>query len=185
MRGHARLVLRHDHLADRPQRNAGQLQVRPGEGNANDGDGQRQRQDQVHQRQPPAGQNQPDDVADGAERPGANVFLAGVPVVGSVTEATNSPVRVVTCAASPALPDIKAYVSKLTAEVDKREKDRLAAESRAALLAKLNATRVERASHDYGDDDYGDYDDGGGYDDDVDNADNNNEQPQQQQQHGP
>src|SRR5882762_10670809 len=31
---------RHDHLADRPQRDARELQMRPGEGNADDGHGE-------------------------------------------------------------------------------------------------------------------------------------------------
>ena len=72
----SRLRLRgNDHLADRPQRDAGKFQVRPGKGNADDGHGQQHGRDDVAERQPPSRQHQPDDVADHPERAGADIFL--------------------------------------------------------------------------------------------------------------
>src|SRR5262249_30236421 len=70
----------HDDLADRPEREPGKLQVRPGERNADDGDGEQDGDEDMAERQPPAGQHQPDDIADDAERPGADVLLPGMVV---------------------------------------------------------------------------------------------------------
>ena len=66
-----------DRLADRPERDAGEFQVRPGKRKTDDGDGKADRRDEVAEREPPAGQHEPDDVADHAERAGADIFLAG------------------------------------------------------------------------------------------------------------
>src|SRR3984893_2723626 len=68
---------RHDRLADRPQRQSGKLEMRPREREADDGDGQENRGDDVSEREPPAGENQPNEVADHAERAGADIVAAG------------------------------------------------------------------------------------------------------------
>ncbi len=52
--------------------------MRPGEGNSDDGQGHDDRGKDMPERQPPTRQHQPDDVADHAERPGADVGLSGV-----------------------------------------------------------------------------------------------------------
>jgi hypothetical protein len=49
----------------------------PGEGDADNGHGKNRRGDDVRQRQPPPRQQQPDQVADQAERPGTDIGLAG------------------------------------------------------------------------------------------------------------
>ena len=49
----------------------------PGKGKADDGDGQHHGGDEMAERQPPARQHQPDQIADQAERSGADVVLAG------------------------------------------------------------------------------------------------------------
>src|SRR5271155_2929958 len=59
-----RVVGRDDHLADRPKRDAGKLQMRPGEGNADDGEGQQNSGDHMAEREPPACQHQPDDITE-------------------------------------------------------------------------------------------------------------------------
>src|SRR5690349_13942361 len=68
---------RHDLLADRPQGKAGELEMRPGEGDADDRHRQEHRGDEVAEREPPAREHEPDDVADDAERAGAGIALAG------------------------------------------------------------------------------------------------------------
>src|SRR5262252_439046 len=68
---------RHDRSADRPQRDAGELQVRPGEGQADDGQRPDQRGDEMREREPPARENEPDDVADDAKRASADVAHPG------------------------------------------------------------------------------------------------------------
>src|SRR6478736_212284 len=49
----------------------------PGERNADDGHGEDDRGNKMRERQPPAGQQQPDQIADETERPGTDVGLAG------------------------------------------------------------------------------------------------------------
>jgi hypothetical protein len=73
-----RVVCIHDHLADRPQRDAGELQVRPGERNADESDGEADRSDKMPERQPPAGEHEPDQIAEEAERAGADVVGAEI-----------------------------------------------------------------------------------------------------------
>jgi len=62
----------HDRLADRPERHPGELQMCPGKGNADDGDREGNCGDQMPQRQPPAGEQQPNDVPDNAEEGESN-----------------------------------------------------------------------------------------------------------------
>src|SRR6516164_8430276 len=63
-----------DLLADRPQRDPGKLQMRPGKGNADDSHREYDRGDEMAERQPPAGEHEPDDVAEEPERPGAEIM---------------------------------------------------------------------------------------------------------------
>src|SRR5229473_656099 len=65
-----------DDLADRPQRDPCEFQMRPGERDADDGDGERDRRDDVRERKPPSREHQPDHVADQAQRPGADIRAA-------------------------------------------------------------------------------------------------------------
>src|SRR6516164_4536922 len=51
--------------------------MRPGKGQPNDGDGPEHGGDEMAEREPPAGQHKPDDVAYYPERAGADIFLAG------------------------------------------------------------------------------------------------------------
>ena len=51
--------------------------MRPGEGDADDRDRENHRRDEVSERKPPAGQDEPDQVADQAKRAGADIGLAG------------------------------------------------------------------------------------------------------------
>ena len=51
--------------------------MRPGEGQADDGDGVAQREEKMAERQPPAGEDEPNDVAERAERTGAEILAAG------------------------------------------------------------------------------------------------------------
>src|SRR5258707_11647745 len=74
------LVRRHDHLADRPKRDAGELEMRPGKWNSDDRHGKKNRHDDMAERQPPPRQHQPYDVSQNAELPGADVLLAGIVV---------------------------------------------------------------------------------------------------------
>src|ERR1700761_8097747 len=67
---------RNDGLADRPKRDAGELQMRPGKGKADDRDRPQHRGDEMAEREPPAGEDEPDQVADDAEQTGAAVFPA-------------------------------------------------------------------------------------------------------------
>src|SRR5215831_6784583 len=73
-----RVLHRYDRFPDRPQRQPGKLQVRPGERDAHDGHGKQDRRDEVAERQPPSGEKQPHDVADHPKRAGANVFAAEI-----------------------------------------------------------------------------------------------------------
>src|SRR5450631_437375 len=65
-----------DDLADRPQRDPCEFQMRPGERDADDGDGERDRRHEVRERKPPSCEHQPDHVADQAERAGADIGAA-------------------------------------------------------------------------------------------------------------
>src|SRR5580704_12988913 len=67
-----------DHLADRPQRDAGEFQMRPRERDTDEGDGEQKRGDEMAERQPPAGEHEPQYVADEAEGPGADVVSAEI-----------------------------------------------------------------------------------------------------------
>ena len=60
------LVRRHDHLADRPKRDAGELEMRPGKWNSDDRHGKKNRHDDMAERQPPPRQHQPYDVSQNA-----------------------------------------------------------------------------------------------------------------------
>src|SRR4029077_3170429 len=73
---------RDDHLADRPQSEAGELQMRPGEGQPDDRDRQTECYDQMGEGEPPSRQHEPDQIADGAERTGPDILVPGV--VGAV-----------------------------------------------------------------------------------------------------
>ena len=53
----ARGLSRHNHLADRPEREPGKFQMRPGEGNADDRYGEQDRSDQMSECKPPTGEN--------------------------------------------------------------------------------------------------------------------------------
>ena len=55
--GQRRILGRHDDLADRPEREPGELQVRPGEGDADDGDGEQAGGGEMQQGEPPAGRS--------------------------------------------------------------------------------------------------------------------------------
>jgi hypothetical protein len=68
------LVRRDDHLANRPKRDAGKLEVRPGKWKSDDRHGKKNRHDDMAERQPPPRQHQPYDVSQNAERPGADVL---------------------------------------------------------------------------------------------------------------
>src|SRR6516164_3350755 len=72
------LVRRHDHLADRPKRDAGELEMRPGKWNSDDRHGKKNRHDDMAERQPPPRQYQPYDVSQNPKQPGADVLLAGI-----------------------------------------------------------------------------------------------------------
>src|SRR5271168_118199 len=65
-----------NHLADRPERDPGKLQMRPSERDADNRDGQKERCDQMAERQPPAREHEPDDVADKPQRSGAHIGAA-------------------------------------------------------------------------------------------------------------
>src|ERR1700761_133405 len=67
---------RHDGLADRPERDAGKLQMRPRKGKADDGDRHQHGGDDMAEREPPAGEDEPDQIADKTKRAGAGVVLA-------------------------------------------------------------------------------------------------------------
>ena len=94
-------------------------------------------------------------------------FLVGAPWVTSVEEGADLPIRVVTCSASSKLPEPKAYVAALAAEVTKRADSRRLAEAAERLRLQLNATVTPAAAWETsGDGCYegGDYADGGDYD---------------------
>ena len=65
---------RHDLLADRPQSEAREFEMGPGEGDTDDRHRQDQRGDEVAERKPPARQHQPDDVAEETQRAGADIL---------------------------------------------------------------------------------------------------------------
>src|SRR6185437_6163938 len=71
------LVDRHHRPPERPEGEAGELQMRPGEREADDGDGEADRSDEMAEGEPPSGEKQPDEVADRAERPGAEMGAPG------------------------------------------------------------------------------------------------------------
>src|SRR5262245_65939107 len=66
---------RYDHLTDRPQREAGKFQVRPSERDSHDRHGKHDGGDEVPESQPPAGENQPHEIAEDTERAGAAVIV--------------------------------------------------------------------------------------------------------------
>src|SRR5260221_3527293 len=68
-----RLVDGDDDLADRPEREPGELHMRPGKGQADDGEGEHHPGDEMAERQPPSGEDQPAQSAQRAERPGADI----------------------------------------------------------------------------------------------------------------
>lgn len=68
------LVAGNDLLPERHDADRDHLQVRPGERNADDGDGQRDACGDVEEREPPAGHDKPDDVADQRRRTGVLAF---------------------------------------------------------------------------------------------------------------
>lgn len=63
-----RLVRGHDFAAQREQRDRNQLEVRDAERNADDGQAEQQSGDDVPDGQPPAGEHQPEHVADAGGR---------------------------------------------------------------------------------------------------------------------
>jgi hypothetical protein len=65
-----RVVDWHDLTAERPQGNRDQLEVAEAEGDADDGQAEQHARDHVAEREPPAGEDQPEDVADDRWRPG-------------------------------------------------------------------------------------------------------------------
>src|SRR5437016_2645395 len=69
-------VDRDDDAADRPEREPGKLQVGPGEGQADNRRGLDQRDAEMAQRQPPAGEHEPYDIAENAGRAGAEIVIA-------------------------------------------------------------------------------------------------------------
>ena len=52
--------------------------MRPGERDANDGDGKDNGRDEMAERQPPAGQHQPHEIAENAKRSGTNIIVTGI-----------------------------------------------------------------------------------------------------------
>jgi len=68
-------VLRgHYRLADRPDRESSELQVRPREGNADARAGKKNGGDEMAERQPPPGKHEPHEVAENAERSRTDVL---------------------------------------------------------------------------------------------------------------
>src|SRR5207249_1094117 len=55
---HGRRVRRHDGLADRPEREPRELEMRPAERDADDGEEQREREQEMAEREPPARQHE-------------------------------------------------------------------------------------------------------------------------------
>ena len=64
-----------DHLADWPECQSSELQMGPGKGNTDDRERQQKRGHQVGERQPPAGKDEPNDVADEAKWPSPHVLV--------------------------------------------------------------------------------------------------------------
>jgi hypothetical protein len=54
---------RNDYLADWPKRQSSKFDMSPRKRNADDGDGEQEGRNQVSERQPPASQQQPDEIA--------------------------------------------------------------------------------------------------------------------------
>lgn len=77
--GHAGV---HDGLADGAQGQGSQLDVLPGEGDADDGHGAGQGREQMPAGDPDTAEQQPDDIAHGAQRAGADVAFTGEDVAG-------------------------------------------------------------------------------------------------------
>ena len=77
--GHAGV---HDGLADGAQGQGSQLDVLPGEGDADDCHGAGQGREQMAAGDPDTAEQQPDDIAHGAQRAGADVAFAGKDVTG-------------------------------------------------------------------------------------------------------
>ena len=77
--GHAGV---HDGLADGAQGQGSQLDVLPGEGDADDCHGAGQGREQMPAGDPDTAEQQPDDIAHGAQRAGADVAFAGKDVTG-------------------------------------------------------------------------------------------------------
>jgi hypothetical protein len=68
------LLDRDDVPPNRPEREAGQLEVGPGEGQSDNGDGQAHSNDDMADGEPPAGEHQPDEIANEAERASPEIF---------------------------------------------------------------------------------------------------------------
>src|SRR6516162_8908265 len=66
--GRHRAVPRHNDFSNRPERKARELQVRPGKRDPDDRDGKEDRGQEMTKRQPPAGEHEPDYVADDSQR---------------------------------------------------------------------------------------------------------------------
>ena len=52
--------------------------MRPGEGDADNGDGEQHRREEVRERQPPAGQDEPQDIAENPKWSSADVLAASI-----------------------------------------------------------------------------------------------------------
>jgi hypothetical protein len=70
-----RLLGGHDGLANGPQRQRRQLEVRPGEGNADNRNGETDRRNHVPEPQPPPGEHEPEHITDRTERTCAQILL--------------------------------------------------------------------------------------------------------------
>ena len=66
----------YDYLADWPEREPSKFHMRPSERDANNGYSQHDRGDEVAERQPPTGQDQPQDIAKNAKWSGAHIWMS-------------------------------------------------------------------------------------------------------------
>ena len=71
------LLGRYNYLSDWPESQSSQFHMRPGKGDADNRHGKHDSRHDVSKREPPARQHQPDQIADQAERPGADIALPG------------------------------------------------------------------------------------------------------------
>jgi hypothetical protein len=67
---------RNDHLADWPQRETGELDMRPCERDADKGYSQHDCCDEMTERQPPTGEDKPKDIAKNAKRPSTKIVMS-------------------------------------------------------------------------------------------------------------